>query len=208
MALTDQSQMLPNTAAPDGATKFADIAGVSLRTIQRIESGKPASFESLRAIASAFDLSVEKLLAGSGEPSEASSISFLVRVTSGRDLLMVVGGADAFQFDQDELSAEDELELVADFLQDLQDYGEIWDDIGAAEHVRTMHRFTERIETLSELGFWVFALRNKQEWVSGNPKTALDVATVFVGRASNPRIVAVKTRQPVMPNTNWPHTTV
>lgn len=182
--------------------QLAGIAGVSLRTVQRIESGKPASFESLKAIASAFDLSVEELVHDSGIPTETSSISFLVRVTSGRDLLGIVGGADAFQFDQDELSSEAEVEIIAEFLQYLQDYGEMWDDIGAAEHVRAMRRFTERIETLSESGFWVFALRNKQEWVPGNPRTSLDVATVFVGRASNPRIVVVKTREPVMPSTN------
>ena len=35
--------------------QLAGIAGISLRTVQRIESGKPASFESLKTIASAFD---------------------------------------------------------------------------------------------------------------------------------------------------------
>ena len=44
---------------------LAGAAGVSVRTIQRIESGAPASLESLQALAAAFDTEVTHLLDGS-----------------------------------------------------------------------------------------------------------------------------------------------
>jgi transcriptional regulator with XRE-family HTH domain len=42
--------------------QLADVSGVSVRTIQRIERGGPASFESLKAIASAFNIDVREFL--------------------------------------------------------------------------------------------------------------------------------------------------
>lgn len=42
--------------------QLADVACVSLRTIQRIESSKKASQESIKAIAAAFDITVNDLL--------------------------------------------------------------------------------------------------------------------------------------------------
>jgi len=42
--------------------QLAAVSGVSVRTIQRIERGDPASFESLKAIATAFKVDVRELL--------------------------------------------------------------------------------------------------------------------------------------------------
>jgi len=43
---------------------LAEVAGLSVRTVQRIEAGYPASPESLMALAAALDLSVEELCDG------------------------------------------------------------------------------------------------------------------------------------------------
>ncbi len=44
--------------------QLAQIAGVSVRTIRRVEAGSTASFEALRAIAGAFGLEVHELMRG------------------------------------------------------------------------------------------------------------------------------------------------
>ena len=53
--------------------QLAEIAGVSSRTIQRIENGNPASMETLKALAAGFGVSVEelknRLSAGHAEPA-------------------------------------------------------------------------------------------------------------------------------------------
>jgi transcriptional regulator with XRE-family HTH domain len=41
--------------------QLADFSGLSLRTIQRIESSNKAGYESLRALASAFEIEISAL---------------------------------------------------------------------------------------------------------------------------------------------------
>jgi|SRR5476649_25424 len=50
--------------------QLADIAALSVRTVQRIENGEQASLETLAAIAAAFGVSVADLYAGQAEPAE------------------------------------------------------------------------------------------------------------------------------------------
>lgn len=44
--------------------QLATLAGVSLRTIQRVEAGNTASLETLKSLASVFEINVEKLTEG------------------------------------------------------------------------------------------------------------------------------------------------
>ncbi|MEA9389889.1 helix-turn-helix domain-containing protein [Acerihabitans sp. TG2] len=50
--------------------QLADIASVSVRTVQRIENGEQASLETLAAIASAFGVNVTDLYVGQAAPAE------------------------------------------------------------------------------------------------------------------------------------------
>jgi len=59
--------------------QLADIACISLRTIQRIESSKKASQESIKAIAAAFDITVNHLL----EPDTSSKQSRKLKLAGG-----------------------------------------------------------------------------------------------------------------------------
>ena len=54
--------------------QLADISGLSVRTIQRIEKGEPAGLETLKALAASFDISSAEL-AGGTEPSIAPTIA-------------------------------------------------------------------------------------------------------------------------------------
>ena len=49
--------------------QLAEVSGLSARTVQRLERGQPASLESLKALASAFDLDLKDLQ----EPSMTSN---------------------------------------------------------------------------------------------------------------------------------------
>jgi transcriptional regulator with XRE-family HTH domain len=54
---------------------LAEVAGLSMRTVQRIENSGSASLESAKAIASAFDTQVEALLPVVAETSKPKSIT-------------------------------------------------------------------------------------------------------------------------------------
>jgi hypothetical protein len=61
--------------------------------------------------------------------NKPQDVSFLVRITSGTELFKIIFGADGYQFDNDRLANETEVELVSSFLQDLHDWGELGDDV-------------------------------------------------------------------------------
>src|SRR5207248_759695 len=143
--------------------QLSEISDLSVRTVQRIESGQPASLETLKAIAAAFDLDVQDLTKTDQEHSRNAKVAFLVRVSTGKELLNIVGGADAFEFDHDELGTESEVELVGYFLQELKDTGDLWNDLEPIDHVRDMHTYTVRLQELEQEGFFVFALRYPQQ---------------------------------------------
>jgi transcriptional regulator with XRE-family HTH domain len=172
--------------------QLAEISGVSGRTVQRIENGQPASLETLKAIAAAFDLDVHDLTKPNLKGSRGAEVSFLVKMSTGNELLSIVGGADAFQFDNDELQGQDDVDLIGYFLQELKDTGDLWGDMEPIDHVREVYRFSEQIRELEEAGFLVFALRYPQQFVFGENKTTLNVAYVFVARRDNPKIVGIQ----------------
>ena len=128
--------------------QIADIAGVSHRTIQRIEAGSKASFESLRAIAAAFDLDVNEILEKpqpARKQAQEPPQHFLSRITTGKELFDIVGGAHAGHFDNDELHTQEEVDLVGAFLQDMRDYL----DIGAT----SSHPIESRQHSIITNGF-------------------------------------------------------
>ena len=52
--------------------QLAQMSGLNLRTIQRLEAGAKISTESLRALAAVFEVPAESLLAGDPPPSQAA----------------------------------------------------------------------------------------------------------------------------------------
>ncbi len=61
---------------------LAEVAGLSMRTVQRIETSGSASLESAKAIAAAFDTHVEALLAPVAENLEAKKKSISKRLST------------------------------------------------------------------------------------------------------------------------------
>src|SRR5438132_910834 len=75
--------------------ELAITSGVDVRTVQRAESGRPISLESLRAIANAFQTGVDALSA-SAEALEAAMAEFRMKY-SVIDLKLVDRGSDLCQ---------------------------------------------------------------------------------------------------------------
>src|SRR5260221_2577461 len=70
--------------------QLAEIADLNVRTIQRVEAGHGASFETLKALASAFETDVDALLVRLETPSakapQREKCDFILRVTTGAAL--------------------------------------------------------------------------------------------------------------------------
>jgi len=114
---------------------------------------------------------------------------FLVRLASGRDIMAVAGGAYQSSFDHDEPRSAEEADLLGQFLQDVQDYSEVWDDTEAGERVKATFSLSERIRELENAGFWVFGTREirRVEGGVGSP-SPWPIAILKVVRSDSPEI--------------------
>ena len=177
--------------------QLAKMAGLDVRTIQRIEKGEPASFESLKSVASVLMVNVSDLLDGKKAEKkrtpedDSSKGEFLIRVSDGNQLFTLMGGAHAFSSNNDSLESDDDTQLVADFLQELHDWGELGDDIEPGERVRISHEYTKQIKDLEDRGLWLFAGRTKHKYSSDDKTVSLSVFVVHVLKATNPAIVTL-----------------
>ena len=85
--------------------QLAEVTGVNLRTIQRLEKDGTASFETLMGVAQAFGMDVKQLESTSKSSAMAfpqKKVHLLSRLTSGRYLTSVFEGAHCFQMEHDE----------------------------------------------------------------------------------------------------------
>jgi hypothetical protein len=116
----------------------------------------------------------------------------LVRLTSGRAVLAIVGGASAFAFEHDEPTSDAEVELLSSFLQEAQDYGDLSADFETGDRVKTAFRMSTLLEELEQAGFWVFGEREIRRLEGGaSSPTPFSVAILQVLRANNPEIIKV-----------------
>ena len=116
---------------------------------------------------------------------------FLRRIHSGKELLDLVTNACAYAPHYDDLRNRMESELVADFLQDAQDWGELGLD-SVRDRMRAAHSLDNHIEELARAGLWVFGCREQQILEGGSgPNTRWPVAHIRVLRDTNPEIIVL-----------------
>lgn len=125
-------------------------------------------------------------------PIKGNVPTHLVRLTSGREIMTVVGGAFAFSFEHDEPRSDMEVETLGSFLQEAQDYGDMSSDLEAGERVSTGFRMSTLLRELEQVGFVVFGGREirRLEGGVGSP-SPFPVAILRVVRATSPEIIKV-----------------
>lgn len=118
-----------------------------------------------------------------------SKPTHLHRLTTGQEVLAIVCHAMAYGFDNDDLSNSDEVELIAEFCQEIQDWGERAEDLESGAMVRAKARVSEMLRELKSAGFWVFGAREIQR-IEGGLTSPGDwpVAIIRVVRDSNSSI--------------------
>lgn len=78
--------------------QLANLSGLNLRTIQRLESGAKISTESLRALAAVFEVPAESLLVGDQTPSQPALAAMRDGVLRGLDFTGLTPRADFWWF--------------------------------------------------------------------------------------------------------------
>ena len=173
--------------------QLADVADVSLRTIQRLEKDGSASFETLMAVAQAFDIDVKQLgpksiTKGQITPREMR-IHLLPRLTLGKDLTNVVAGTDQFQFEHDDDPDPRSIQAMKGILTLLkQDVVRLY-DADPIERLDVECELSQELSGLEGYGYYLFGIRRVIPGVVGGRRTLISMATLYLSNSRSPRVV-------------------
>ncbi len=131
--------------------------------------------------------------------------TFLLRITSGRAALEIVGDICAFSSQNDEPESESEAELIANLVQNLSDCGDIYADMEVGYRVKVAFEIGEMIDELEKAGFWVFGGREIQ-WLKGGDAapSSWPIGIIRILRSTNKDIIDFDIES--LPNSPAKHT--
>jgi hypothetical protein len=119
--------------------------------------------------------------------------SYLPRLLSGKVFASIISESHAYVFEHDELTSEVDVELIANFSQEVYDWGDVWPVMEAADRVRAAYRLSTLLCELEEAGFWVFVGQECQRLEGGvDVPTPFMVAILYVSHKTNPGIIKLK----------------
>jgi transcriptional regulator with XRE-family HTH domain len=139
--------------------ELAAASGVNVRTIQRAEAGYPLSTESLRALAAAFDTSIHALSLDDKEMTRALEefqakyqLVELEVIASGHELSRYLGGYHAYYLHRPLPLDEKQADRLAEFEQNLRDYGDIWSGLEPLQRRGAEKEMAELLDNLTQAG--------------------------------------------------------
>lgn len=200
--------------------KLAEFSGVSERTIQRLEKDGTAEHETLLAVANAFEVDVELL---KFKPENALSeeelqkilkeFRFLQEVKTGKAMMDFIVGSHAMHPDHPQPKNEEEASMFGAFLENCQDWGDLWSDIPQSGRMDAIMGIHTQIEELNAAGFLVFSETRKMMLTSkesGKEPFRFNTVTIMITAADNPTIftneAGVKTLPVRYANTSYSFT--
>lgn len=180
--------------------QLAEIAGLSPRTVQRVEDGQPSSVDTRRALASAFDVEdvdafnkaysfpTLEQIAAEKERFDKERVTLKAEpMTTGRQLGRLVEQANAYLFTEGEDLPPDASEVFAqitDFCTEYADFDELYSATGKLE---VYAQLDDMLQELKNTGFTLVAALRKTELIfaragRGVPGTIIYVAAFADGR--------------------------
>ncbi len=180
--------------------QLALVSGVDVRTIQRIESGRPASMDSLKAIAAAFELDPSALVEAQPESgSRPPDLHLLERVRNGAELVRLIRDGDAWRFQHANLEDRAAAAQVGEFMDLVHDWGELASDVSPSDWLRLAGEFSDRLADLEKRGIWIFGLQTPHILTFGGKSVQIRVTDLIVAMQSDPSIVRLTPDRVVLP---------
>lgn len=181
-------------------SQLAGAAEVSLRTIQRLEKNGVAAFETLMAVASAFEIDVRELSPEQKEMGHSErNVHLMPRLASGKNLTDLVVGSDQFQFEHDEDQDPKSIAAMKDILKLLQgDVVRLYD----ADPIKRLNieaELSQELKGLESWGYYLFGIKRAIPRINDNKKKQTTMCTLFMSHARSPKIVRDKRSNMMMP---------
>jgi hypothetical protein len=117
---------------------------------------------------------------------------YLHRLTNGREILNLVTSCSAGSLQNDELTTQQEVDLIGSFFQSIQDWCDLGIDADPNTRVRFEFDLTQAVKDLEEAGFFVFGAREIQRLEGGVGDPApFPVSIIQIMRQTNPEIISI-----------------
>ncbi|MBL7664011.1 MAG: helix-turn-helix domain-containing protein, partial [Bacteriovoracaceae bacterium] len=182
--------------------QLADVAGVNLRTIQRLEKDGSASFETLMGVAQAFNIDVKELnqISSSNEKiNSQKKVYLLPRLVTGKHLTDVVLGADQFQVEHDEADDPRAVNSMKGILVLLKQDIVRFYDADPSKLLQIEAEMSQEIKGLESFGFFLFGTKRVIPRVLGKVKTEITMCTLYMSHSNSPRVLRNKNSNMMVP---------
>jgi transcriptional regulator with XRE-family HTH domain len=153
---------------------LADAAGLTTRTIEKVESGRHCPEEqTLRSIARAVKIDVKyfekptpEQEAGQRAEMERALRKIVVVATNpirtASDFLAAFGQRHRYRFDTSQVQSDEALEVAASLVDWIKDLDGIWDDCSTSDQLQYARSFAELCGQLEALGYFCHMGHHKQ----------------------------------------------
>lgn len=171
--------------------QLAAVSGLSTRTIQRVEQGQAADFDTHRALARAFDMedidtlnkphqipTVEELMAAKEQFGRDNITVPVTLVTSGRELAQAVESCDMDHSEPGFELPREAAVLFAELIDSLREYRDCADLHTQVQKLDVYDEFQRQVDKLKALGVCLCQGRRKMR-VKLNADTPDDRATTM-----------------------------
>ena len=112
-----------------------------------------------------------------------SPVVELPRITKGSEISTVVRSSHFSMVYNDDVQNEEEAEFIGGFIQG-RDWGDIWDDLLAPDHLRNEVHLAERIAELEEAGWSLHAIRERRRLKLHGIDDEWEIADIALVRGS------------------------
>lgn len=171
--------------------QLAHMSGISLRTLQRMEKDGNSSIESVKSVASVFEVDFKEILQEE-DSKKFEGVDFLFRIEHGKQVADLIGGKHATDCDFDlAITEKGALEIVHSFFQSIADYNDIWEDIEYVGRSQAIVYFQELIEEIQKRNLWIFGGTTKRKYGDFKPSLIFDVLVIRVHPINSPTIIKV-----------------
>lgn len=172
--------------------QLAIVANVTVRTIQRLESGESPAPETLMAVAQAFGMKAEHLNPTSDSVSDAASrryVHLLPRLATVSDLTAVISRAHQCQYEHDEIADPRSITVMKDILEAVgKDVARLQDARPEERHVIEAE-LSRELERLQSLGYYLFGITRVVPRFFDEHVMLMSVATIYITHSRSPKIV-------------------
>jgi len=115
----------------------------------------------------------------------------LRRIESGGELFSCIEGSSAHVATHAEPTTAEEADLLGGILQDISDYGDLYNDLEPAQRVRSAFDMNQSLTSLHEAGFCIHAgkgIRTMQFGIAPVQKVDWQIFVVHVARVDDARV--------------------